>query len=173
MRDIAAGDPAAFRSLCDRFLGPITGYAGRMLKNPQEAEDVAQETFLRVWTHSRSFVPTAAVSTWLYRIAHNLCMDRLRKHKRTSDRISELGDEDRPSLLLGRKELAAEVDRALAELPDRQRAAIGLVHYEGMGQAEAARILDVSVQALESLLSRARRALRKQLTGLQLSEPSP
>jgi len=172
MRLIAGGDVSAYRKLCDRFLGPITGYAHRLLGDGAEAEDVAQETFLRIWKNADRYVPTAATSTWIYRIAHNLCVDRLRRTKDTSDRVSQLDVEDRPSLLLDRKQIAAQVEEALAALPEKQRAAICLIHYEGLNQVEASQILEVSVEALESLLARGRRSLRKTLASLRLKEPA-
>lgn len=173
MRQIAAGDVPAYRALCDRFLTPVVRFSQRLLGDATEAEDVAQETFLRVWKSADRYVPTAAVSTWIFRIAHNLCIDRLRRRKQTSDRISQLDSEDRPSLLLDRKEVASEVEQALSELPDRQRAALVLVHYEGQSQTEAAQVLEISVEALESLLARGRRTLRKRLASLQAAENAP
>ena len=170
MRLIANGDVGAYRKLSERFLGPITGYAQRLLGDSAEAEDVAQETFLRVWTNADRYVPTAATSTWIYRIAHNLCVDRLRRIQKTDDRISQIDAEDRPSLLLDRKQVAAQVEEALAALPDKQRAAICLIHYEGLSQIEAAEVMEVSVEALESLLARGRRGLRKTLASLRLEE---
>jgi len=170
MRLIANGDVGAYRKLSERFLGPITGYAQRLLGDSAEAEDVAQETFLRVWTNADRYVPTAATSTWIYRIAHNLCVDRLRRTKKTEDRVSQIDVEDRPSLLLDRKQVAAQVEEALAALPEKQRAAICLIHYEGLSQIEAAEVMEVSVEALESLLARGRRGLRKSLASLRLEE---
>lgn len=169
MRAVAAGDAAAYRALCARYLGPINGFAQRMLGNEAEGEEVAQETFLRVWKDAGRYAPTAAVSTWIYRIARNLCIDHLRRRKETSNRISQVDAVDRTGALLDRKQLASEVNRALGELPERQRAAICLVHYDGLSQAEAAGVLEVGTEALESLLARGRRTLRKKLAGLQAS----
>lgn len=163
MQAVAAGDGQAFRKLSERYLGPISGFAKRMLGSESEGEDVAQETFLRVWKDAKRYQPTHAVSSWIYRITHNLCIDRLRRRKQTSERISQIDVEERPSLLLAQKELSERVNEALQELPERQRTAICLVHYDGLSQAEAAEVLEVGVEALESLLSRARRSLRKTL----------
>ena len=164
MGRIGRADAAAYRIMADRYLAPITGFAERMLGNRAEAEDVAQDTFLKLWTEAVRWTPRAKPSTWLYRIAHNLCIDRLRRRRDDgADALDRQSAGDRPNALLERKETAMKVAQALARLPNRQCAAITLVHYHGMGSTEAAEVLEVSVEALESLLSRGRRSLREQL----------
>src|SRR5262249_11203932 len=154
------GDAAAFRELSRVHLGKIMNYAYRMLHDRAEAEDVAQETFLRLWKDAAQYEPKARVGTWLHRIAHNLCIDRLRKHReRPTDTADEGPSSLEPGGLLDRKRTADAVMTALGELPERQRAAIALVHYQGLGNIEAAEVLGVGVEALESLLSRGRRTL--------------
>jgi len=162
MRRVADRDIAAYRELVDANLPRIARFAERFLGNAAEAEDVAQETFLKLWTAASSFTPQAKPSTWLFRIAHNLCIDRIRK-RRVEAPLSEQSGADRPSGLFARKRTSEAVQRALAELPERQRGAITLVHYEGLSGDEAAGVLEISVDALESLLSRARRSLRERL----------
>jgi RNA polymerase sigma-70 factor, ECF subfamily len=167
MRLAGAGDARAFRSLSDHFLPKIVAYAQRLLGRAAEAEDVAQETFLRLWQHAARWSPDARLATWLFRVAHNLAVDRLRARREVGDAALEHAvAEDRPSGLLERKRVASAVERALLALPERQRAAIALCHYEGLGNPEIAAVLDVSVEAVESLLSRGRRALRESLTGV-------
>jgi len=167
MRRTSRGEAAAFRTLASLHTGPIMSYAYRILQDRAEAEDVAQETLLRLWKDASRYEPTARVSTWLHRIAHNLCIDRLRgKREKSSDSEREIEGRtsDEPSSLLQEKRVATAVDAALATLPERQRAALTLVHYQGFGNIEAAEILDIGVEALESLLSRGRRALREKLS---------
>jgi len=165
MQAVASGDAGAYRVLAERYLSPIVRYAARILGSQDDAEDVAQETFLRLWQQagryeSRGHKP----STWLFRIAHNLCVDRLRQRRPTAQQSpDESAAADRPSLELQTKQLAVTVQAALDALPERQRAAIALVHYEGVSHAEAAAVLECGVEAVESLLSRARRALRAAL----------
>jgi RNA polymerase sigma-70 factor (ECF subfamily) len=166
MRRIGSGDQRAYREMVDRYLASITRFSQRVLGNASEAEEVAQETFLRLWTQAASFTPRAKAKTWLYRIARNQCIDRLRKRHEANGELDNVRSDDRPSQLLVRKETAQQVDRALQALPERQRAAITLVHYEGLDGAEACEILEVSTEALESLLARARRSLREQLKHL-------
>src|SRR5262245_60299462 len=164
MRRTAKGDAVAFRALADAHLVKIMNYAYRLLRDRTEAEDVAQETFLRLWKDAGRYEPKARVTTWLHRIAHNLCIDRLRgKREEPSETLDEERTSQEPGGLLDRKRVALEVGRALASLPERQRAAIALVHYQGLSNVEAAAVLDVNVDALESLLARGRRSLREKL----------
>jgi len=143
-------------------------FAYRMLHDRTEAEDIAQETFLRLWKDAGHYEPRARVGTWLHRIAHNLCVDRLRRSReRPTERLDEEPASQQPAGLLERKRVAGAVQRALGSLPERQRAAITLVHYQGLSANEAAEVLDVTVEALESLLARGRRALREELLELQ------
>ena len=163
---VGEGDARAARELVERHLPRMLALARRMLRDSAEAEDVAQEVFLRVWKHAKSWRPgEAKFETWLHRVAINLCYDRLRrKPTRPLDRIADPVDEGaRPGEALAARQVAGVVGRALARLPERQRAAIVLCHYQELGNIEAAKVLGVSVEALESLLSRGRRALRAML----------
>ena len=166
LQRVGRGDQRAFRELVDRYLQAITRFALRTLHDHAEAEEVAQETFLRLWTEAADFEPRAQLKTWLYRVARNQCIDRIRK-RRSHGKEVELDESaeggDRPSALLLRKQTAAQVEEALAALPERQREAIALVHYEGLSGAEACEVLSISAEALESLLARGRRALRERL----------
>ena len=171
---VGRGDQRAYRTLVDRYLGGITRFARRLLSDQGAAEEVAQETFLRLWTEAQRFEPRATPKTWLYRIARNQCIDRLRKrrsHGEEQELSEEAGSGDRPSGLFARKQAAERVEQALAGLPERQRAALTLVHYEGLSGAEACEVLDVSADALESLLARGRRSLREQLRELEVYRP--
>jgi RNA polymerase sigma-70 factor (ECF subfamily) len=162
---VATGDVRAYRQLVDRHLRGIHAFAYRMLGSRAEAEEVAQETFLRLWQHAGRYVPQAKPSTWIYRIAHNLSIDRLRRRREGASNVApdDLPGSERPSGVFHERQLAQAVELALAALPERQRAAIGLVHYQGLSNAEAAEVMGVGVRALESLLARARRQLRDEL----------
>jgi RNA polymerase sigma-70 factor, ECF subfamily len=168
IRRIAERDTAAYRELVDALLPRIARFAERLLGNRAESEDVAQETFMKLWTAASTFTPQARPSTWIYRIAHNLCIDRIRKRRAETDVESvATNGADRPSGLFARKQTSEAVQRALAELPERQRAALTLVHYEGLAADEAASVLEISIEALESLLARGRRTLRERLRALE------
>lgn len=163
---VASGDETACRLLVDRHLSRVIAVARRMMNNQADAEEVAQEVFLRVWTHAERWEPgRAQFTTWLHRVATNLCLDRLRR--RTMDDIDSIpepvSEEPGPEELLEQGDLAKRVDVALKALPDRQRAAVTLTHYQGLSNIEAAAILETSVEAVESLLGRARRTLRVSL----------
>lgn len=173
MERIAGGDPRAYRELADRHLRGVHAFVYRILGNRAEAEEVCQESFLRLWKQASAYVPRAKPSTWLYRIAHNLAVDQLRRRRRgAAEAVDELPSSARPSLHLHEKQVAEAVQRALDELPERQRAAISLVHYQGMSSLEAAEVLGVKLRALESLLARGRRLLRERLAAYRSTEGS-
>ena len=164
IQQISAGDTTACRALVDRHLAGLTRFAKRMLGDTAEGEDVAQETFLKLWQTADRFEGRSQVRTFLFRIAHNLAIDRMRKRKRSSPEMDELEDPSPTAAQhLERSERAQRVQRAIATLPERQRTALSLVHFEGLRQLEAAEIMNISVDALESLLARSRRTLRERL----------
>ncbi len=166
MAALADGEGEALRALSRRYLARIVGLASRTLADPSEAEDVAQEAFLRLWQFAPEWRPgVARVGTWLHRVALNLCLDRrARRREATGDALPESVDPaPGPAGRLRERELAEHVRRALDALPDSQRSAIVLCHYQGLRNTEAAEVLEVSVEALESLLARGRRRLREKL----------
>ena len=163
---VGQGDREACRALVERHLGRIVAFAARTLGNRADAEDVAQDTFVRAWRNARRWQPgRARLTTWLHRIALNLCLDRLaRRRDAPLDGIPEPVDPAPSAVaLLERRTLGERVSRELAALPPQQRVAITLCHYQGLGNIEAAEVLGVSVEALESLLARGRRTLRARL----------
>lgn len=166
---IADGDPAASRALVARKLPRILGLAQRMLGDKTEAEDVAQEAFLRVWRQAPKWRPgQARFDTWLHRVSLNLCYDRLRRRREiiTDDPPQVVDDGPGPDRGLEAEDTGRRVGQALAKLPDRQREAVVLCHYQELGNIEAAAVMGVTVEALESLLSRGRRTLRTALADL-------
>lgn len=168
MARLRADDSGAFGELMGRHLGAVAGFSYRMVGNAAEADDIAQETFLRLWHHRAAWEPRAQLRTWLLRIARNLCIDRFRRREVVTDEIPEVADERLPaSGEVQRRQMERIVAHALAALPERQRAAIGLVYYEGLSNIEAADVLNVTVDALESLLARGRRSLRERLADLR------
>jgi RNA polymerase sigma-70 factor (ECF subfamily) len=167
MERLKVGDSAAFSELLGRHARAVAGYSYRMVGNAAEADDITQETFLRLWRGREKWEPRAQVRTWLLRVGYNLCIDRFRRREVVTNDFPELPD-GRPSPAgeVQRRQVERIVNHALAVLPDRQRAALGLVYYEGLSNVEAAQVLDVSVDALESLLARGRRSLRQNLSHL-------
>ena len=166
---IANGDQSAVRELVGRHLPALHAVARRMMGSAEEAEDVVQEVFLKVWTHAGKWQPgRAKFSTWLHRVAINQCYDRLRRKREIAmDKPPEHVDSrPSPEEMAMSSDLSKEVYAALQELPERQRAALVLSHYQGFSQMEAAAVLEVTEEALESLLARGRRTLRTRLAGL-------
>lgn len=167
VRRVAGGDRAAFRVLVEQHQRPLSAYARRMMNDPDSADDIVQETFLRFWSRAGRFDPQAArLTTWLHNIAHNLCIDSYRKLSRITsmdDAEPESPQDSGPDERLESTERGARVKAAVAALPERQRSALLMCHYQGLSNKEAAKILEVSVDALESLLARARRRLKQDL----------
>jgi len=167
VRNAGAGDQRAAEALVRRHLPKMVGVARRMLNDGAEAEDVAQEVFLRVWRDAPRWKPgQAKFETWMHRVALNLCYDRLRRRREKTDPDAGVMVADSRPLASEEwlaRQRAARVNAALAQLPERQRAAIALVHFDEMSNIAAAEILEISVEALESLLARGRRALKAAL----------
>ena len=162
---VARGDEPAYRALTRRHLPAMLGLARRILGNAADAEDVAQEAMLRVWTHAPRWQPLAAFRTWLTRVVVNLCLDRKRRARWVA--LEAAGELVAPAP--GATETAEHDEReqllavAIAELPARQRTAIVLTYSEGMSNAQVADILGTSVSAVETLLVRGKQNLRARL----------
>lgn len=165
MARIAEGDARAFSELVETRLERVLAVARRMLGNDADAQDVAQESLLRLWRQAEQWDGgRAQISTWLYRVTVNLCIDRLRAQR--EDATAEVPDSP---MAAGQQQSLEEDDLrdfmngALQELPERQRVALVLFHYEELSMAVIAETMEISVEAVESLLARGRRALKKRL----------
>lgn len=162
------GDQSAASELTKRIAPRLFSFCFRLLRNQAEAEDVVQEAMLRLWKMAPDWVPgSAKVSTWVFRVASNLCTDRLRRKAAVGlDEAPEIAD-DSPSVeaqMIKRERMNA-LDAALTLLPERQRQAVVLRHIEGMANPEIAAVLEISVEAVESLTARGKRALASALAG--------
>jgi RNA polymerase sigma-70 factor (ECF subfamily) len=170
MEQVAGGSETAFRQLMRRHADKAVRYSYRLLHDQAAAEDQVQQAFMKVWIEAPRWRPDAKFTTWFYRILHNQAIDQLRLRRRP---MVEIDDEDVAEQLVDRhadteramadKQRAETVNNALRELPERQRQALMLSHYEGFTQREAAGILGITESALESLLTRGRAALRQKL----------
>ena len=162
----ANGDDVAAAALTARLTPMVFGLARRLLGNAADAEDVTQEAMLRLWKIAPDWrQDEAKPSTWLYRVTTNLCTDRLRRRRSVPlDDIAEPVD-DTPGIehRLHNAVRVQALNKALDTLPDRQREAVVLRHLEGLANPEIAEILAISVEAVESLIARGKRALAAQL----------
>jgi RNA polymerase sigma-70 factor, ECF subfamily len=171
---VSAGDDRAFEELVERHQRIVVGTVGRMLGTNSDAEDIAQQVFVRVWKNAKRYEPRAKFTTWLLKITRNLVFNELRRRSRhpAVPLQSETEEEERPlkddqaiapdASLLDR-ELQHAVDAAIARLPETQRMAVILRRYEELSYEEIAEALDQSVSGVKSLLFRARTELRESL----------
>jgi len=184
MLDVKAGDEQSFELLLQRYRTPLVNFLFRMVRSREQAEDLAQEVFIRVYRAREEYVPSAKFTTWLFRIATNLALNSLRDHRHqkletsidapiTADaeegdeRIFELPDKhptvEQEMVEEARKKM---IRHAIEKLPEKQRAAVLLHKYQELDYSEIARILSCSESALKSLLFRAYETLRVELAPL-------
>ena len=158
----AQGDRAAAQVLTARLAPVVYAQAFRMLGDRAEAEDITQDSLLRLWHAAPDWqAGQAKVTTWLYRVTSNLCIDKMRKSNRqSSDAVPEMPD-DGPDMerRLQDRARAQALWAALSDLPDRQKQAMVLRHLEGLSNPDVAQIMQISVEAVESLMSRGKRSL--------------
>jgi RNA polymerase sigma-70 factor, ECF subfamily len=184
MLDVKAGDEASFELLLHRYRTPLVNFLYRMVRNREQAEDLAQEVFLRVFRARAEYVPSAKFTTWLFRIATNLALNSVRDHRYEKLNISmdapiTPGAEDGDQRALDVPETHPNIEQHLVEdarrkmirhaidkLPEKQRAAVLLHKYQELDYAEIAKILTCSESALKSLLFRAYETLRVELAPL-------
>ncbi|WP_245427490.1 RNA polymerase sigma factor [Bradyrhizobium sp. MOS003] len=170
MVEVSARQQHAFRILMQRHMPRALRVAQRIVRDPAEADDIGQEALLRVWSHAASFDPKVAkFTTWFYRIVLNLTFDRTRR--RSFHPLDEAGEVPDTAPHAAESMIAAEehrmLQRAMANLSDRQRGAIALFYVEGLSGQEAAEAMNLSAKAFESLLGRARAALRESVQKIQ------
>ena len=165
MARVSQGDAQAFQQLVDSGIDRVLGVARRILGDDMEAEDVTQDVFLRLWKQASKWQGgRAQVSTWLYRVTVNSCIDRLRARKeQTVDQLPEISSGATQLQALEETDLRDYMDAALQALPERQRVALVLFHYENLSMNDVAETMGASAEAVESLLGRGRRALKKSL----------
>jgi len=184
MLDVKAGDEQSFELLLQRYRTPLVNFLYRMVRSREQAEDLAQEVFIRVYRAREEYVPSAKFTTWLFRIATNLALNSLRDHRYQKMEMSidapltadaEGGDErpfevaDKHATVeqdLVEQERKKMIRRAIEKLPEKQRAAVLLHKYQELDYAEIAKILSCSESALKSLLFRAYEVLRVELAPL-------
>jgi RNA polymerase sigma-70 factor (ECF subfamily) len=169
MQAVSGGDLDAFEEIVFRYRQHVWRTAYRFLGDAMEAEDVAQEAFLKLLEAAPRYRPTAAFRTYIYSILTHLCIDRSRK-KRPAGIVEtqEIADSSpNPAQSVMAEERQAQIRKALGTLPSNQKAAILLRHYEGLSYAEIAQVLGATAKAVEGLISRARVTLQTRLSFLK------
>ncbi|MFK5952069.1 MAG: RNA polymerase sigma factor [Desulfobacterium sp.] len=161
---VSQGDERAFAELLKRHQDAVYGFARRLLKDPQEAEDASQETFLRLYRTSGRYRPEASLRTYLLKIIKNICIDHHRKKRpELMDKLPDTAEKDTPLDMLESAIVIDDLEKAIEILPVNQRTALLLRHTEQLSYKKISQVMDVSVGAVESLLVRARRRLRETL----------
>lgn len=165
---VAGGDRDAMGTIVTRHQAMLLRTAFRLLRNWSQAEDVVQEAFLRAYQHASDFKPTARLTTWLYRIVCNLCLDEMRRTTRRPPVVAMPSSRDSKDGLhqLLERERADRVADAVARLPERQKVAVVLHRYEGLSMRDVAESVGWSESAVESRLVRAYARLRVELADL-------
>lgn len=170
LRAIAQGDRRCFQRLMERHVRPMLALGTRVLRNPDDADEVVQEAFLKVWTMAPRWQSDrdAKFSTWLYRVVLNASLDRLRRARFVAEDEAEEQADPAPGGLERAMARQREklVSAAMAEMPARQRQALSLYYFSDLSAPEAARVLDLSLGAMEALLVRGKRSLRAALARL-------
>lgn len=173
MMRIASGDERAFEMLVERHQALVMGVVMRMLRRKEDAEEIAQEVFVRAWRSASRYQPSSKFTTWLLTIARNLVFNAVRDNRHHARSVSM--DEDDPARQWpdpgtrspaqehADKELREAVDAAIESLPPQQRLALILRRYDGLAYEDIAQVLQTSVPAVKSLLFRAREDLRHRL----------
>jgi RNA polymerase sigma-70 factor (ECF subfamily) len=174
LQQIAQGDKHAFAQLLSAYLPSLLAFIKRYIKESTQAEDIAQETFLRVWQRAADWQAREhSPRSWIFRIAFNLCIDVIRKQRPTTDNLDELIDPQSPEVAVIAQNQHQHLRTAMARLPERQRTALYLCAFQGLSNKEAAAIMKLGVDALESLLARARRSLRDYFSALEGEHHEP
>ena len=170
MLDFADGDDSAFNQIMGKYKGIVIGITRRYFNDRSRAEDIAQEVFLRIYLSKNKYKPKSKLSTWIYRITANLCLNDIRSRKREEGNLDLINDNtsstDRELDIidkLEKEELNETVRSALLSLPERQRLAVILSKYDGLSYQEISKILNCSISAVDSILQRAKQTLKKQL----------
>lgn len=175
MQQIKEGDTEALRDLIEAHQHRVVGTVAKMLGDESDAEDIAQQVFIRVWKSASRYEPTAKFTTWLFKITRNLVFNELRRRKRHPAVSLDGAEEDdrplqtpdrgtkTPDTALLDDEMQTAIQRAIDELPETQRMAVILRRYDDIAYEEIAEILELSVPAVKSVLFRARTELREKL----------
>jgi RNA polymerase sigma-70 factor (ECF subfamily) len=176
MLQVKEGDVRAFEQLVELHQRAVIGTVARMLNNVEDAHDVAQQVFVRVWRSAARYEPSAKFTTWLFTITRNLVFNEMRRRGRKKEVSMEEAQEishrehaapcrQNPDCVVEQEELESAIDRAIQSLPEKQRLAVSLRKDADMPYEEICQILGMSLSAVKSLLFRARNDLKEKLSG--------
>lgn len=176
MMRVRDGDMKAFECLVELNQRAVIGTVAKMLNNLDDAHDIAQQVFVRVWRSAGRYEPSAKFTTWLFTITRNLVFNEMRRRSRKRELSLEAQTEEHhrdhaapqrhnPDAAAQQAELELAIDRAIQSLPEKQRLAVSLRRYEDMPYEEICDILGMSLPAVKSLLFRARNDLKEKLAG--------
>ncbi|RED44798.1 sigma-70 family RNA polymerase sigma factor [Aestuariispira insulae] len=168
MRAVQSGDKRAYRQLVERYINRTVALARRFVANQSDAEDIAQDVFLTLWKNAQQWQPgKAAFSTWLYRITVNRSIDY--KRKMSFDPLDEVAEPEDGGLdavsQIHTRQVSQKLRSAIGRLSEPQQVAMALYYHEGLSAARCAEVMEIKVNALESLLKRGRQKLREQMAG--------
>ncbi len=174
MERVAGGDRQAFEELLHRHQHAVVGTVAKMLGNPSDCEDIAQQVFLRVWKSAPRYKPSAKFTTWLFTITRNMVFNEMRRRQRRpavslEEREEQLlsfhaaSEDPSPDDSALHSELEQAVDAAIHRLPEKQRMAVVLRRYQELPYEEIAEVLQLTVPAVKSVLFRARAQLKEDL----------
>jgi RNA polymerase sigma-70 factor (ECF subfamily) len=174
VRRVEEGSVDAYQTLLGHHLLPLNRYVTRMIGNSADAEEILQDVFLRLWQKANHFNPDKSkLTTWLHHIAHNRCIDEIRKKRPAMMDLKEVEDyeilsQESPQNDFIHEQTNQFLAAAIHKLPENQKSALLLSYYQGLSNKQTAKILSISVEALESLLVRTRKKLQRSLDGVSL-----
>src|SRR4051812_6527452 len=167
MLRVKVGDRAAFEELFHLYEKPLTNYLFRLTGNRARSEDLLQDAFLRLWKAAPGYEPSAKVSTYIFRIAHNLFLNDVARRREKALESLEAETRSEPSSDLNRRELQSQVQRAVESLPEGEREVLLLSEYNGFKYAEISEILGIPVGTVKSRMFSAVQRLKEALKGLR------
>jgi RNA polymerase sigma-70 factor (ECF subfamily) len=169
---LAGGDDTAFDVLMQRYKTPVLNFLHRILNNQSDAEDASQDAFVRIYQHCHDYDPARSFTTWLFAIARNAALDRVRwRQRHPADPLDDLArtpetNEPSPPDIVAQREIEQQIAAAIATLPEDQRTAIVLSEYHDLSHADIAAVMKCSEKSVESRIYRARQTLRHRLQHL-------
>ncbi|WP_107842062.1 RNA polymerase sigma factor [Metasolibacillus meyeri] len=167
IKQVLAGDQQAYGQIMDRYKNPLYATILRMTRNPQLAQDLVQEAFIKVYEQLGRYEETGSFKSWLYRIAINHCLDELRKkqYKIVNEELEEgqLIEEEHPEVIFLKKERGRQLEELLAKLPEQERLILLLRYSNELSYEEISELLHISLSDVRNKLHRSKKKMREQV----------